>query len=81
VDQYRSKISGPMLDRIDIVVEVPAVAFEDLRNRGEAEPSESIRQRVNGARDIQNRRFGPGTMCNAHMGPEEMRRYFALWIY
>ena len=78
VDQYRSKISGPMLDRIDIVVEVPAVAFEDLRNRGEAEPSASVRQRVNAARTVQNNRFGSGGMCNAHMGPDEMRRYCKL---
>ena len=78
VENYRSRISGPMLDRIDIVVEVPAVHFEDLRSRAEAEPSANVRERVNGARAIQNRRFGSGGMCNARMGPEEMRRYCAL---
>ncbi len=78
VERYRSRISGPMLDRIDIVVEVPAVHFEDLRSRAEAEPSASIRQRVNAAREIQNKRFSKGGMCNARMGPEDMRRFCCL---
>ena len=78
VESYRSRISGPLLDRIDIVVEVPAVHFEDLRTRAEAEPSASVRQRVNAARQVQVERFGSGGMCNARMGPEEMRRYCCL---
>ena len=78
VESYRSRISGPMLDRIDIVVEVPSVHFEDLRSRAEAEPSCEIRKRVNAAREIQNTRFGEGGMCNARMGPNEMRKYCAL---
>lgn len=78
VENYRSRISGPMLDRIDIVVEVPSVHFEDLRNRTEAESSSSVKQRVNAARNIQNRRFGNGSMCNARMGPNEMRSYCGL---
>ena len=78
VENYRSRISGPMLDRIDIVVEVPAVHFEDLRSRAEAESSAKVKERVNAARTIQNRRFGKGGMCNARMGPEEMRRYCDL---
>ncbi len=78
VQSYRSRISGPMLDRIDIVVEVPAVHFEDLRSRTEAELSASVKQRVNAAREIQNRRFGSGGMCNARMGPDEMRRFCPL---
>ncbi len=78
VESYRSRISGPMLDRIDIVVEVPAVHFEDLRARAEAEPSSEVRSRVNAARSVQNQRFGDGGMCNARMGPNEMRRCCAL---
>ena len=78
VENYRGRISGPLLDRIDIVVEVPSVHFEDLRTRAEAEPSAVIQERVNAARTIQNRRFGSGGMCNARMGPEEMRRYCRL---
>lgn len=79
VQNYRSRISGPMLDRIDIVVEVPGVKFEELRSRAEAEPSAAVKQRVDGARNIQNQRFGADSgMCNARMGPNEMRRYCAL---
>ena len=78
VENYRSRISGPMLDRIDIVVEVPSVHFEDLRSRKEAEPSSEVKERVNAARHIQNRRFGEGGMCNARMGPAEMRKYCSL---
>ncbi len=78
VQSYRGRISGPLLDRIDIVVEVPSVHFEDLRRRAEAEPSSSVKKRVNAARKIQISRFGGGTMCNARMGPEEMRRHCRL---
>ncbi len=78
VESYRGRISGPMLDRIDIVIEVPAVHFEDLRNRAEAEPSAQVKQRVNAARDIQNRRFGTGSKSNARMDPEDMRKYCVL---
>lgn len=76
VRNYRSRISGPLLDRIDIIIEVPAVPFEDLRNRAQAEPSANIKERVNTARMIQNERFGKGsTMCNSRMGPDELRNY------
>ena len=79
VSDYRSKISGPMLDRIDIVVEVPAVHFEDLRARAESEPSCEVKKRVDTARKQQHKRFGNrGQMCNARMGPDEMRKYCQL---
>ena len=79
VENYRSRISGPLLDRIDIVVEVPAVHFEDLRSRAEAEPSSAVKARVDAARKRQLDRFGDGRgMCNARMGPDEMRRYCDL---
>lgn len=78
VERYRSKISGPMLDRIDIIIEVPAVPFSNLRTRAEAEPSAEIKKRVNAARAVQQKRFGDGGMCNARMGPQEMRAYCAL---
>ena len=78
VDAYRSRISGPMLDRIDIVVEVPSVHFEHLRARREAEPSASVKDRVNAARNIQNKRFDHSGMCNARMGPKEMRQFCEL---
>ena len=79
VANYRGRISGPMLDRIDIVIEVPSVHFEELRARAEAEPSAAIRDRVNLARSIQNSRFAKNQgMCNARMGPAEMREHCAL---
>ena len=79
VESYRGKISGPLLDRIDIVVEVPAVHFEDLRSRVEAEPSCHVKARVDAARNRQHERFGDdGRMCNARMGPEEMRKFCQL---
>ena len=78
VESYRSRISGPLLDRIDIVVEVPSVHFEDLRRRAEAESSASVKARVNTARAAQNKRFGSGGMCNARMGPAQMREYCTL---
>ena len=79
VASYRGRISGPLLDRIDIVIEVPAVHFEELRAREEAEPSAAIRDRVNSARSIQNIRFSRKQgMCNARMGPAEMREFCAL---
>ena len=79
VENYQNRISGPMLDRIDIIVEVNAVPFEDLRERAQAEPSSEIKQRVNAARKIQVARFGEDTgMCNARMRPGEMREFCAL---
>ena len=79
VQNYRSRISGPMLDRIDIIVEVPAVHFDDLRARREAEPSADVKKRVNFARDQQHRRFGQQSgMCNARMGPSEIRTFCRL---
>ena len=79
VADYRGKISGPLLDRIDIVVEVPAVHFEELRARAEAEPSSEVKKRVDAARTVQHERFGKESrMCNARMGPEETRKYCML---
>ena len=79
VNDYRGRISGPLLDRIDIVVEVPAVHFEDLHTRAEAEPSSEVKKRVDAARARQHKRFGNlGGMCNARMGPAEMRQFCDL---
>jgi magnesium chelatase family protein len=67
------------LDRIDIIVEVPAVHFEDLRKREVAEPSAAIKERVNSARKLQHIRFGEETgLCNASMGPEGLRNFCQL---
>ena len=77
--RYHSKISGPLLDRIDLIVEVPALDYEELSRRSSAERSADIKKRVNAAREIQRRRFGgDGTMCNAHIGSREMSEICAL---
>ena len=79
VRRYHSRISGPLLDRIDLIVEVPALDFEELKRREPAEPSRAIKQRVDAARQKQRERFGgDGTMCNAHIGTKELRRFCAL---
>ena len=79
VRRYHSKISGPLLDRIDLIVEVPALDYEELSRRSSAERSTDIKKRVNTAREIQRRRFGgDGTMCNAHIGSREMSEICAL---
>ena len=79
VRRYHSRISGPLLDRIDLIVEVPALEYEELRRKAPAESSAEIKKRVNAARDIQHRRFeNDGSMCNARMGTSELRKYCAL---
>lgn len=79
VDRYLSTISGPLLDRIDIILEVPAVPFEDLQLHSPAESSEVIRKRVNDARKIQQERLaGSGVSCNAHLTPSQMRDFCRL---
>ena len=79
VRRYHSRISGPLLDRIDLIVEVPALEYEELRRRTPSEPSAAIKARVNAARQIQRGRFGgDGTMCNAHIGTKELRQFCAL---
>lgn len=71
VATYLSKISGPLLDRFDIHLEVAPVEFSDLSSADKEEASARIRERVQQARDIQNRRFrGTGITCNARMTPE-----------
>lgn len=79
VHAYRSRISGPLLDRIDIIVEVPAVPYEDLSRRQQAEPSASVKERVDYARRIQIQRYGErSAMCNARLGPDQLREYCSL---
>lgn len=79
IDKYLGKVSGPLLDRVDIIVEVPAVKFEALSRNDTAEPSSEIKKRVDAAREIQNRRYaGSTTRCNALMGPEDLRSACAL---
>lgn len=74
--RYLSKISGPLLDRIDIHIEVPPVDFEKLSSRRPSESSAEIKKRVNAARKIQQERLkGTGVSCNAKMTPEQTRKF------
>ena len=75
VERYLSRISGPLLDRIDLHVEVPAVPARDLSTERSGEASAAIRARVNRARALQLERFAtrPGIYANAHMGPRDLR--------
>lgn len=77
VQKYLSRISGPMLDRIDIHVEITPVPFEKISDNTPAESSEAIRQRVVKARAIQKERFQneEGIHCNAHITPRLFRKY------
>ncbi len=69
IHQYLSKISGPLLDRIDLHVEVPSVPYRELAGKAAGESSATIRQRVEAARSRQAKRFaGSGIFCNAQMG-------------
>ncbi len=73
VNRYQKRISGPLLDRIDVFAEVPPVEYEKLVDPGSSEDSEYSRQRVERARDIQQERFkNLGFRCNSEMGPAEV---------
>lgn len=79
VQHYLGRISGPLLDRIDIKMEVPALDFEELSQRAPGESSAAIKKRVDAARAIQRERFGKdGPLCNAQMGQKELRQYCQL---
>lgn len=79
VKRYLGKLSGPLLDRIDLFAEVPPLEFEALSDRSPGESSAAIRARVTQARARQSARFGPdGPTCNAAMGQEALRRWCAL---
>ena len=79
VSQYLGRISGPLLDRIDLIVEVPALSFQEISRRVPAEPSSEIRKRVVAARNIQRLRYdGCKSTVNASMEPAQMRQWCAL---
>ena len=80
VERYRSRVSGPLLDRIDIHLEVPSVPYADLVGERAEESSAAVRARVERARDIQRSRFSGerGIYANAHMTARHLRRHCAL---
>lgn len=77
VQKYLNKISGPLLDRIDIQIEIVPVPFEKISDRRQAEPSAAIRERVIKARQMQEKRYAshPGIYCNAQMNSRLLATY------
>jgi magnesium chelatase family protein len=79
IQRYRSKVSGPLLDRVDIQIEVPTLRYQELATKDAGESSEIIRQRVNAARVRQLRRFEKTKLhSNAQMGTREIKRHCAV---
>jgi magnesium chelatase family protein len=91
IQRYRKKISGPLLDRINIHIEVPAVKYKEMAGEATGEPSEKIRLRVEDARAIQRRRFAgrpacntaiaagrDSVACNARMTPKDIKKHCEL---
>ena len=76
IQRYRTRLSGPLLDRIDLQVEVPRISHSDLSDTRPAEASEMIRCRVERARNTQQERFAKLKVhCNARMGPKQLQAF------
>jgi magnesium chelatase family protein len=77
IQRYVSKVSGPLLDRIDIHIEVPALRYQELASKEPGEASAVIQDRVNRARERQSERFRESKrlFCNAHMGAKDIRKF------
>ncbi len=76
IDKYLSRISGPLIDRIDIHIEVPPVPFRELRSTRDGSSSASLREQVVRVREIQQQRFGENsTTLNGRMGPRQLRKF------
>lgn len=80
IQKYLGRVSGPLLDRIDIHVEVPALKFSDMSGAAPGEASAVVRRRVEIARKRQQERFAcrPRTTCNARMTPRELKAHCCL---
>lgn len=77
VQRYLQRLSGPMLDRIDLHIDVPRLTFKELEQSQPGESSEEIRRRVQRAREIQAERFG-GAGCNAEITPTQIKKFCRL---
>jgi magnesium chelatase family protein len=77
---YNSRISGPLLDRIDLHLEVAALPFKEMNLERQGESSADIKARVDRTRQVQKDRYdGRGSVfCNGQMGPKDIRKYCAL---
>lgn len=80
IDRYKQRLSGPLLDRIDIHLEVPAVEYKEISTSSPGEPSTEIKKRVEMARSIQNNRFArrKSVYCNSQMTPSELKKHCQL---
>jgi magnesium chelatase family protein len=80
IQKYLNRVSGPLMDRIDLHIEVTPVTYEKLSEKGESESSSTIRRRVVSARKIQEKRFenDPETFCNARMTTRDIHRYIQV---
>ena len=80
IQNYLGRISGPLLDRVDLHIEVPQVKFREMSSESNGETSAQIRERVIAARGVQHKRFAerPKISCNARMGPKELKQFCAL---
>lgn len=76
MERYRGRISGPLLDRIDLHVEVPSLTYEEITSMKEGEGTAEVRARVEEARGVQRERFrGSSVFCNAHMSARDVREH------
>jgi magnesium chelatase family protein len=79
IQRYLARVSGPLLDRIDMHIQVPAVKYKELAQDEKAEESNVVRERILAARGIQSKRLEPfGINCNAQMTPRTLRRFCKL---
>jgi magnesium chelatase family protein len=78
IERYTGRISGPLLDRIDLHIEVPAVPYQELAARQDGTPSATMRAQVQQARAIQAQRFGGGHRLNGRMTTRQLRKYCVL---
>jgi len=79
ISRYHERLSGPLLDRIDMYIEVSSLVYETLRKRPDAEKSSEIRTRVNAAREIQHKRYKKTALrCNAQIGQKQIEKYCSL---
>jgi magnesium chelatase family protein len=79
IRRYLQRISGPLLDRVDIHIEVPRLERDAMLTPADGEPSRAVRARVAAARERQTQRFGgSGIFCNAHMQPRAIKQFCAL---
>lgn len=76
IQKYRNRLSGPLLDRIDLQIEVPRISYQELSGTKDPESSATIRERVEAARKIQRERLAPfGLYANAAMAARHIRRF------